>query len=156
MDLSATGTAAAVLIDRLPALPRPWSVTELCARLERKRGKRLVVHLLDLAALPSGLWYDDGRADHIICRHGITGYHRDHVILHEICHLLAGHGPAGPEPHADLASAVASHAVRTRYTAFQEEVAETFASKTLKLAKQRPSAHRSLFERRAAVSFGLT
>jgi hypothetical protein len=152
MVSTATGTAAALLIDGLPALPRPWSVTELCARLERRRGRRLIVHRLDLAALPSGLWYDDGRADHIICRHGITGYHRDHVILHEICHMLAGHGPA--LPGTGLGTAVAEHAVRDRYTAFQEEVAETFACKTLKLAKQRPS-QRSLIERRAAVSFGL-
>lgn len=123
-------TAATALIAQLPALPQPWSVDELCERLAEQRGRDVVVHPANLPALPFGLWFDDGRRDHIVHRVGVVGYHRDHVVLHEICHMIAGHGTVR---QAD------------------EELAEMFASMVLKIAGTAPMSD---FERRAAALFG--
>nr|WP_052477837.1 hypothetical protein [Kibdelosporangium sp. MJ126-NF4]CEL14359.1 hypothetical protein [Kibdelosporangium sp. MJ126-NF4]CTQ88725.1 hypothetical protein [Kibdelosporangium sp. MJ126-NF4] len=129
---------AAVLMADLPPLPRPWRIEDLCVTLARRRGRPLLLHELDLAALPFGLWYFDGERDHIISRAGATGYHRDHIILHEICHMLAGHT-------TDLA------AVTGPRTA-QEELAETFATIVLKQARKRPEG--GDFEQRVSAVFG--
>lgn len=98
-----------------------------------------MLHELDLAALPFGLWYFDGERDHIICRAGTSGYHRDHIILHEICHMLAGHSTP-------------QDAVASPHGAAQEELAETFATIVLKQARDRPP--RGEFEQRASAVFG--
>jgi hypothetical protein len=128
-----TRTAATALIARLPPLPDPWSVDELCSGLAEQRGRELVLHPCDEPALPFGLWFDDGSRDHIVYRVGVVGYHRDHVVLHEICHMLAGHG------HQRDA---------------EEELAEMFASMVLKLSRHRLPTQVSEYERRASALFG--
>jgi hypothetical protein len=135
-------------------------VDELCVSLSERRGRVLVLHSVDLPALPFGLWYDNGNQDHIICREGITGYYRDHVVLHEICHMLARDTAVGPrgrtdeEADGDPLSQLIELAMRDPYAIAQEEVAEMFASRVLKLAKQLPPVQVSNFERRAIAMFG--
>jgi uncharacterized protein YejL (UPF0352 family) len=150
--------AAAVLIRKLPPLPRPWHIETLCAKLAEARGRPLLLHELDLAALPFGLWYYDGEKDHIISRAGTTGYHRDHIILHEICHMLAGHNAGSDRPAAatggDLASAVIEAAVASPHTHDQEELAEAFATAVLKHVSRPAMPPASEFEQRAAAVFG--
>lgn len=121
----------------------------------------MLLHPLSIPALPFGLWYDDGERDHVIYRSGLTGYHRDHVVLHEICHLLARHGsPEQASPAPDTAgksvvSALIEHAMRNRHVDAQEELAEMFASKVLKLARQPEPGSVSYVEQRAAAMFGI-
>jgi hypothetical protein len=134
------------LIDRLPAIPRPWNVEVLCQRIAHRRSRELVLHELNIPALPVGLWYDDGVRDHIIFRQGIVGYYRDHVILHEIGHLLAGHG---------LIRTLLSNGQRSKYSHFEEHLAEEFASETLRLATGPTLEPASDFETRTAMTFGL-
>ncbi|ALG10841.1 hypothetical protein [Kibdelosporangium phytohabitans] len=146
-------TEATVLVAELPPLPRPWRIEELCAALARRRGRPLLLHELDLAALPFGLWYFDGERDHIISRAGTTGYHRDHIILHELCHMLAGHNTApGPAAGDGLAAQVIAAAVTNPHTNAQEELAEAFATIVLKQARKRPPG--GDFEQRASAVFG--
>ena len=85
------------LVALLPDLPQPWDIDVMCRDLARARGRRLTVQPANLPALPSGVWFDDGTCDRIIYRTLATGYYRDHIILHEICHMLAGHGTPLPE-----------------------------------------------------------
>jgi hypothetical protein len=113
----------------------------------------LLVHSLDLPALPSGLWYDDGKVDHIICRGGVVGYHHDHVILHEVCHLLAGHNSRLPARGSAEVAGPLKCALDRDHAGYQEELAEVFASMVLRLVNLRP-APVSEFERRAAAMFG--
>ncbi|WP_143047238.1 hypothetical protein [Amycolatopsis xylanica] len=141
------------LIAALPPLPTPWNVGELCRRLGDRRGRPVLVHSVDVPALPSGLWFDDGVADHIICRSGIVGYHHDHVVLHEICHMLSGHNSALP-PGGESAGPLECAAV-TGGTGYEEELAETFASTVLRLVYHRSASAVSAFERRAAGMFGV-
>jgi hypothetical protein len=133
--------AAFTLMKQLPSIPVPWNVGELCERLAERRGRSLLLHRLTIPALPSGLWYDDGKRDHVIYRSGLTGYYRDHIILHEICHMLARHNSA-----ADTASSLVARAAAYGYTVQQEELAETFAAKVLKLARHtHPRSRFALF-----------
>jgi hypothetical protein len=152
--------AAVVLMADLPPLPRPWRIEDLCAALAEARGRPLLLHELDLAALPFGLWYFDGERDHVISRAGATGYHRDHIVLHEICHMLAGHN-AAPPPESDedvapemIKTAMINAAVANPHTTDQEEIAEAFATAVLKLAKQPAPEPGSEFEQRASAVFG--
>ncbi|WP_143230711.1 hypothetical protein [Actinosynnema sp. ALI-1.44] len=146
-------TEATTLMTGLPPLPRPWRIEDLCAALAERRGRPLLLHELDLAALPFGLWYFDGERDHVISRAGTTGYHRDHIVLHEICHMLAGHntGPATADGD-DMAARVIAAAVASPHTNAQEELAEAFATMVLKQARKRPPGGE--FEQRASAVFG--
>lgn len=152
--------AVTKLMRQLPPVPEPWGIDELCERLAEKRGRELVVYPADLPALPFGLWYDDGKRDYVIYRTGIQGYHRDHIILHEICHMLARHNAVerpldgGEGSDADVVSLLVENAMRNRFNSSQEEIAEMFASKVLKLVRQSGATELSGFERRAAAAFG--
>ncbi|MFI7601438.1 hypothetical protein [Actinoplanes sp. NPDC049681] len=136
-----TRAIAGRLVARLPDLPKPWDIETLCRDIAEARGRPLTVHAVRLRGLPSGLWYDDGTHDRIIHRASATGYYRDHIILHEICHLLAGHGTA----RRDMARVCNS---------IEEEIAETFASMVLKAAGQLPPPDLSATERRAEELLG--
>ncbi|WP_222598306.1 ImmA/IrrE family metallo-endopeptidase [Lentzea tibetensis] len=136
------------LVALLPALPDPWDVGVLCERLSEQRGRPLLLHPIDLPALPFGLWYDDGDRDHVLHRSGVTGYHRDHVVLHEICHMLARHNTVRAFTFEDLVE----NAARNRFDTRQEEVAELFASRVLRtVGLRRPMDE---VERRASEVFG--
>ncbi|MCE7003815.1 hypothetical protein LWC34_13395 [Kibdelosporangium philippinense] len=141
---------AVELAARLPQLRRPWRIEDLCTALAAKRGRPLLLHELDLAALPFGLWYFDGDRDHIISRAGVTGYHRDHIILHEICHMLADHNAAPATP--DGLTDVIATAMANPHTTSHEELAEAFATVVLKQARKRPPG--GDFEQRASAVFG--
>ncbi|MEV4641733.1 hypothetical protein AB0J80_30755 [Actinoplanes sp. NPDC049548] len=139
-----TRAIAGRLVARLPELPQPWDVDALCRELARTRGRPLTVHAVSLRGLPSGLWYADGTHDRIIHRASATGYYRDHIVLHEICHLLAGHGRqrTGEQDSARICDSV------------EEEIAETFASMVLKAAGQLAPPDQSATERRAEELLG--
>lgn len=137
------------LIALLPPLPDPWDVSVLCDLLAEKRGRPLLLHSIDLPALPFGLWYDDGERDHVMHRSGVQGYHRDHVVLHELCHLLARHNTTSAFTFEELVE----NAARNRFDARQEEIAEMFASRVLRTVGRRPRDMGEV-ERRASRVFG--
>lgn len=147
------------LVARLPGLPQPWDVEELCQALGRARGRALKLHSADLPALPFGMWYDDGATDHIIIRSSATGYYRDHIVLHEICHMLAGHGTALQEvlsgPGSGSGSGTDGRRAKGKSCSdAEEELAETFASLVLKIAGQMRPKGISAVERQAESLLG--
>jgi hypothetical protein len=42
--------------------------------------------------IPCGLWLSTPRADHIFHEVDTTPWHRTHIALHELAHILLGHG----------------------------------------------------------------
>ncbi|GHF36002.1 hypothetical protein GCM10010218_16820 [Streptomyces mashuensis] len=136
------------LVALLPELPQPWDITVLCEALGRMRGRPVKLHSADLPALPFGMWYDDGRSDHIIHRSSATGYYRDHIVLHEICHMLAGHGTALRDVAAE------ARAKGKACNDAEEELAETFSSMVLKAAGRMRPKGISPVERRAEDLLG--
>ena len=45
--------------------------------------------------IPCGLWLGTARADHIFHEAGTTPWHRTHITLDEVAHMLLGHGRGG-------------------------------------------------------------
>ncbi|MFI9274334.1 hypothetical protein ACIGXM_27035 [Kitasatospora sp. NPDC052896] len=149
---------AAKLVARLPEIPRPWDVEALCAALAGSRGRSLSLHPVELPGLPFGMWFDDGAGDHILYRSSAVGYHRDHIVLHEICHLLAGHGTTPAElrsPTDQEGPTAAGLGPRAACNGTEEELAEAFATMVLKIAGQQRPKRVSAVERRAEELLGV-
>jgi hypothetical protein len=118
---------------------QPWSAEGLCADIALTRGRRIDIISIDVPGFPTGAVISDADCDVIGYRAGLTGFYRDHVILHELCHLLCGHGvPLRKDER--LVDAVANHS----YTFAEEHLAEAFATTVLTEAHHRtvPTADR--------------
>ncbi|CAL9437259.1 ImmA/IrrE family metallo-endopeptidase [Streptomyces sp. enrichment culture] len=133
------------ILDGLPLDPaQPLTIDALCAAIERQNGRPLTLSPLpqDAGAEAGlcGLWISLGRADHIFYETTTSAFHQRHIILHEIAHLLLGHGTQpdgdGPLPgmealFPDLDPATVRRLLargRTDYTELQEQQAELMAT----------------------------
>ncbi|MFF2348147.1 hypothetical protein ACFVVL_00065 [Kitasatospora sp. NPDC058115] len=83
------------LLRKLEIQP-PLRVDELCRRLGEYRGKpiRLIPWPLPVPG-PFGVWMSRDDDDCIFYQQETTRVHQDHIILHEIGHLLADHQDDG-------------------------------------------------------------
>ncbi|MEQ0563918.1 hypothetical protein ABJI51_32970 [Amycolatopsis sp. NEAU-NG30] len=81
----------------------PLDVGLLCARLGEQRGKpiRLLAYPLEVPG-PFGCWIATSSADYIFYQAETTKPHQDHIILHELGHMLADHHPHGDAEPADF------------------------------------------------------
>lgn len=70
----------------------PLRVEELCRRLGERRGRpiRLVPYPLPVPG-PFGLWIGTDTADYILFQQETSKAHQDHIVLHEVGHILADH-----------------------------------------------------------------
>ncbi|WP_157777903.1 hypothetical protein [Nocardia terpenica] len=126
-------------------LPRPFSVQALCDSIARQRNRRLYLHPLSEQSgegMPCGMWIATDAADHIFFEQKTSSFHRDHIILHEIGHILCGHNvvqlleqdyPLLSDGKTDD-SLVRRALGRTSYTTRQEQEAEMVASLILERA----------------------
>ncbi|SEF24677.1 protein of unknown function [Amycolatopsis pretoriensis] len=113
-------------------------MAEVCLRLGEHRDKpiHLVPQAMDVPG-PSGLWIKTSRADYIVYQcAGTTPLHQEHIIAHEVGHLLADH-PSDEDDDAawralmpDIPPDVIRRALRgrTSYDTEFEREAETLAS----------------------------
>jgi hypothetical protein len=79
-------------------IPRPFSLDVFAASVAARRGRALrVLPLpgLDGADGLSGAWVATDTADYVLIDADVRGWHRDLIGLHEISHILYGHGTAG-------------------------------------------------------------
>ncbi|MEB3371321.1 hypothetical protein [Saccharopolyspora mangrovi] len=74
-------------------LDAPLDVRELCNRLGQRRGRPIKLRAYPLPA-PGvfGLWIGTADADYILYQRDTTVAHQEHIILHEIGHIISGHG----------------------------------------------------------------
>ncbi|WP_280433638.1 hypothetical protein [Nocardia brasiliensis] len=122
-------------------VPRPWRLATFVAHVAQRVGKPiLVVPQQDLTTggFPCGLVVE--RADDIVIAYDAasTGYHTDHIVMHEIAHLLLDHaGFVAPgSRHRTLAAlfpdleldSVLRVLARSDYDDVDESQAELFAS----------------------------
>ncbi|GHJ26961.1 MULTISPECIES: hypothetical protein [Streptomyces] len=119
-------------------LPRPFSVPELCRQVAERRGRPLHLHPLPAAAAAAGtcgLWLGTEAADHIFYEQRTGRLHQEHIVLHELAHILLDHhrivpGGAGAErllPDLDR-QLVRRLMPRADYSTPQEREAETLAT----------------------------
>lgn len=156
------------LIQEVP-IPYPWDPAEFVRAVSEYRGREIILRQIDAAALAgtgcgtgSGLWIARENDD-LILFGADTEWHADHVVLHEIGHMLLGHGDevSGDQvglddvplqtlmPSLSLDS-IKSVLGRTDYSLDRERDAETFADLVMveaTLPRRRPSAFRNTFFR---------
>lgn len=70
----------------------PLDVHVLCERLGERRGHpiRLVPYPLPVPGV-FGLWIGTADADYILYQRDTTTAHHEHIILHEVGHIISGH-----------------------------------------------------------------
>lgn len=102
----------------------PLSVETLCEALGKKRGRPIELRACPLPKPgPSGLWAETRAVDVVLYQRETTRWHQEHIILHEIAHLIVADDDAtgrseenGQEEAADqwaaLVPGVAPEAVR--------------------------------------------
>ncbi|MFG1643918.1 hypothetical protein ACGFMK_26810 [Amycolatopsis sp. NPDC049252] len=118
------------------SLPAPFDVRTLCDGLAARRGRP--IRLVPLPGLTDvcGLWIATDTTDFIGYEQHTTPPHQDHIVLHEIGHMLCEHYPVSVTPAEQarlllpsLDPAMVRRVLgRTGYTSVEEQEAEIFAS----------------------------
>ncbi|MER5436000.1 ParH-like protein [Streptomyces sp. NPDC002588] len=125
---------------QLPEIPDPFDVRKMFQRISEQRGRP--IHLLPRelpAGSPCGLWISTNSADYVLYEEATSPAHQDHILLHEMGHLLFDHGVSQslstdvvrtlvPGLNPKLVRTVLG---RTRYSDAEEKQVETFASLVL-------------------------
>ncbi|MEU7553193.1 hypothetical protein AB0B01_12730 [Streptomyces sp. NPDC044571] len=109
-------------------MPHPFSLDALCDRIAQGRGRPIRLHPLPKEAAESGvcgLWVGTDRVDYVFYEAQTTPLHREHIVLHELGHILFGHHSLDGEEPAEGAPVILG---RTNYTTRQEQEAEMLAS----------------------------
>ncbi|QMU70617.1 hypothetical protein [Streptacidiphilus sp. P02-A3a] len=120
-------------------VPAPFNVNDLCDRLEEDRGRAISLVPMSLPVrqgTPCGLWVATAEVDYILFEKDTSRTHQEHIVSHEIGHLLLGHdsSPAHQDEVARLLMPTLDPALvrsvlgRTVYTSHEERAAELVAS----------------------------
>lgn len=157
-------------LSRLVPIPYPWDTMEYVARVAEYRARPITLCPIDVNALSdtgcgtgSGLWIAREHDD-VIMYGADTEWHADHIIAHEIGHMLLGHGAsasgsggsdAAELPLRELMPSLSLETIRSvlrrqDYGSERERAAETFADLLLveaMLPKRSASRLRSTFFR---------
>ncbi|MEU8774425.1 hypothetical protein [Streptomyces sp. NPDC048606] len=116
-----------VILGHMDLAP-PLSLDTLCARIAERRGRPIRLHPLPEEAAASGvcgLWVGTDTVDHVFYEDRTTPLHREHIVLHELGHILFGHHSLDGEESDGHAPVVLG---RTDYSTRQEREAEMLAS----------------------------
>jgi hypothetical protein len=128
-------------------IPRPFDLGQFLARLAVRRNRMIFLHPFTSGpGIPCGLWLATDRADHVFHEQGTSPWHQTHITMHEIAHMLLGHGSGhhdgrglaallAPDVDPALARLVMG---RSAYTTAEEQGAETLASLILGRASGSP------------------
>lgn len=153
-------------------IPQPWDLTSYVAEVAAHRGRPITLHPIDTTVLSgsgcgtgSGLWIAKRDADVIVYGADTTPWHAEHIVVHELGHMLLGHGTMSahadhPRPAlpAHMLAAVSellpsispesiAHVLgRTDYGTERERDAETFADMVM-LRAMRPPRRNSLLHK---------
>src|SRR5579859_5865141 len=74
-------------------LPVPLHVPSFCAAVERQRGRQILLRPMHSETGPCGVWLAGQSTDIIFYEKDTSPLHQQHIILHELSHLLCGHRP---------------------------------------------------------------
>ena len=126
-------------------IPNPFDLDAFCAEVEARRGRPLLRRSVPglSSGAPCGLWIGTEQADHVFFDPGTSPLHAEHIVLHEVAHILMGHTVSRPGPDRsglsgdqlaqllfpDLDPATVTRVLgRVSYTTAQEREAEMMAS----------------------------
>lgn len=133
------------------ALPEPFDIDQFCRNLGELRNRpiRLLPLDRDQASSPCGLWLQTATRDYVFYDPDSTPFHRDHIILHEVAHILCDHdGAEGsvagrlltPNLDAKLVRRILGRSV---YETAEEREAEELAARIRRLAERRTALYTS-------------
>ena len=133
-------------------IPYPWDINQFVDRLERHRARDI-----DLCAIPwavgdsCGAWQQHPDHDVIAYAENTSGFHQDHIILHEIGHMISQHRGRCvlPEDEAqriapDLTPTAFAHLLDRGTSHAEEREAETIAVMIHQRSRIRPQLAREL------------
>ena len=117
-------------------VPNPFDINDFCRIVSSRRGRALHLVPKQTRLGPCGVWLCLPDVDYVFYEAETSQLHREHIILHELGHLLCEHQPteviddeliAQLFPHLNP---TVVHRVlgRTNYTAVEEQEAEMVAS----------------------------
>ncbi|MEO7193944.1 MAG: hypothetical protein ABIZ05_03850 [Pseudonocardiaceae bacterium] len=117
-------------------VPYPWDINQFLDLLERHRGRDIDLCAISWTAGDScGAWQQRGDHDVIAYAENTSGVHQDHIILHEIGHMISRHrgrcvlSEAEAQRIApDLAPAAFAHLLDRATSEAEEHEAEMIAS----------------------------
>ncbi|MBF6191195.1 hypothetical protein [Nocardia implantans] len=133
---------------RTVPLPNPWNLTAYLAAVAAHRGRSISLHpvpkamLADTGCGGGGLWVARKHDDIIVYDAAATGRNADHVILHEVGHMLLGHdkdrerGNPVPPSLAVILPSISPRSIehvlgRADFGVDREREAEVFADMTM-------------------------
>lgn len=138
---------------RAVPIPEPFDVDVLCQQLAERRGRpiRVLTSAEAVEHMPCGVWIATASEDIFFIAPDVTDVHREHIILHEVGHMVCSHASTTADlvalstrlmPHLDRA--LVKHVLgRTSYDTPQEHEAELFATmlgSRLNSSRRAPSA----------------
>jgi hypothetical protein len=119
-------------------VPSPFDLDEFCQGVARVRGRRLRLQGLPglSAQAPCGMWLALPSADYILFDSDTSPLHAEHIVLHEVGHILCNHSISADIDNSMLSRlmpdldprAVARVLGRVQYPTEQEQEAEMIAS----------------------------
>lgn len=121
-------------------LPGRFSLEDFCQQVAEHRGRPLRLVTSPVPAQPDsqpcGAWFARDEEDLVFVEPGVSPLHREHIVLHELGHMLCGHRPvqsvSTPVPTALFPSSspdlIALMLGRSTYDEPHEAEAEMFAT----------------------------
>ena len=132
-------------------VPVPFDAPAFCDELARRRGRPIVLQPAVCGKGFYGLWVATPDADVIFYEQETSALHQEHILVHEVCHLLCGHEPLHVADSTallalvpELRTAAVQHMLqRAGYSTEEEQEAELLASLILErqaaCAPERPA-----------------
>lgn len=120
-------------------VPVPWSLDTFVDALSDQR--RRAIHLRPLEGpggvdMPTGLWVPTPEVDHVFFETSTSVPHQEHIICHELAHMILRHEPDPTQPGHYLRRVfeqidpglIEAARARTSYRLVEEQEAETLAT----------------------------
>ncbi len=128
-------------------LPVPFALDSFCRELALRRGRPLTIAHMpsdDDDGGPSGAWVATDDADFVFVDQAARALHREHIVLHELAHIILDHSGAPALSEGDAAAllpALTSETVarvlgRSRYNDVEEREAELLATMIAQRARR--------------------
>ena len=141
---TAPPSPAALLLREVP-IPEPFDIAEYCAAIAKRRNRRIRLCAKVMNGKPFGLWVPLATEDQIWYERETSAWHQQHIILHEIGHMLRNHGlsdqvPPNAYPYELLPDLNPEHFIGMRRDGSatpEEDAAEAFAKEVRRRIEQR-------------------
>ncbi|MEU5001646.1 ImmA/IrrE family metallo-endopeptidase [Streptomyces sp. NPDC021622] len=129
-------------------IPSPFDVHALCQNIAQQQGRPIQLKALAMpAGSPCGLWVSTATNYYIFYEKQASPFHQEHIIVHELGHLLCGHTTAAvmtdetsrllmPTLNPNMVERILQ---RTHYSTPEEKEAEMIASLILQGAERAPA-----------------